>query len=272
MKDSNKARPKVVLVGAGPGDPDLLTLKAVKALKKAKAVLYDALVNESILDYAPEAVKLFVGKRRGEHSFKQEEINDLLLEYAEKYKYVVRLKGGDPFVFGRGKEETDFLETHGIRTSIIPGITSAIAVPAAVGIPVTQRTLTESFWVITGTTSNRKISEDINEAAKTTATVVILMGMGKLGEIVSIYKDNDRAETPIAVIQNGTKKEELSGIGTIETIEAIVAEKQLSSPSIIIIGEVVNGHKSALTYFKDSILEDDFIYQNLNLSPEDGKK
>ena len=267
MTEHTNKRPKVVLVGAGPGDPELLTLKAVKALKKAKAVLYDALVNESILEHAPNAVKLFVGKRKGAHAYSQDEINNLLVEYAEKYEYIVRLKGGDPFVFGRGKEETDYLESFGIRTAIIPGITSAIAVPAAIGIPVTQRTVTESFWVITGTTSNRKISEDVKLAAKSSATVVILMGMGKLAEIVSIYKENNRENLPIAVIQDGTKDEENSGVGTINTIEKIVEEKKLSSPAIIIIGEVVNGHKSALTYFKESFMEDDFIYQNLNINP-----
>ena len=257
--------PKVVLVGAGPGDPELMTLKAVKALNKANVVLYDALVNEAILNHAPNAIKLFVGKRQGQHSFSQDEINELLLEHAKKYKYVVRLKGGDPFVFGRGKEETDFLEFYGIRTAIIPGITSAIAVPAAIGIPVTQRKLTESFWVITGTTSNRKISQDIKLAVQSSATVVILMGMRKLPEIVSIYKTNGKSNTPIAVIQNGTKTEENSGVGTISTIEKIVEEKQLSTPAIIIIGEVVNGHDSMLIYFNESFLEDDFIYQNLNM-------
>jgi uroporphyrin-III C-methyltransferase len=105
----NSISPKVTLIGAGPGDPDLLTLKAIKALKKAKAVLYDALVNEEVLDHAPNAVKLYVGKRKNDHSFSQDEINNLLVQYAKKYKYIVRLKGGDPFVFGRGKEETDYL-------------------------------------------------------------------------------------------------------------------------------------------------------------------
>lgn len=267
MTDKSHKRPKVVLVGAGPGDPELLTLKAVKALNKAKAVLYDALVNESILDHAKDAVKVFVGKRQGQHSFTQDEINDLLVEYAEKYGYIVRLKGGDPFVFGRGKEETNYLETFNIRTAIIPGITSAIAVPAVIGIPVTQRKYTESFWVITGTTSNRKISEDIKLASQSSATVVILMGLRKLGQIVSIYKDNNRADYPIAVVQNGTREDVAYGVGTINTIEEIVAEKQLSTPAIIIIGEVVNGHESMLTYFKESFMEDDFIYQNLNINP-----
>lgn len=267
MKHLDAYNPKVVLVGAGPGDPELLTLKAVKALEKAKAVLYDALVNEDILAYAPNAVKLFVGKRQGVHSYHQDEINELLLAYAKKYKYVVRLKGGDPFIFGRGKEETDYLETFGVRTAIIPGITSAVAVPAAVGIPVTHRSVTESFWVITGTTSDGSISEDIKMAAASSATVVILMGLGKLSQIVSIYKENNCVDYPIAVIQNGTKENEKSVVGTIGTIEGIVSENQISTPAIIIIGDVVNGHDSKLTYFKESFMEEEFIYQNLNIYP-----
>lgn len=260
-------QPKVTLVGAGPGDPDLLTLKAVKALKKAKAVLYDALVNEAILDYAPKAVKLYIGKRKGQHSHTQDEINDLLVTYAKKYGKVVRLKGGDPFVFGRGKEETDYLEGFGIKTAIIPGITSAIAVPASIGIPVTQRKMAQSFWVITGTTSARTLSPDIKLAAQSTATVVILMGMSKLPEIMAIYKNCNKQNTPVAVIQNGTKKEARQAIGTISNIEQLVQEKQLASPAIIIIGEVVNGHKSLLTYFNEQFLEDEFIYQNLDIEP-----
>jgi uroporphyrin-III C-methyltransferase len=260
-------QPKVILVGAGPGDPDLLTLKAVKALKKAKVVLYDALVNEKILEHAPKAIKLYVGKRKNNHRFTQYEINNLLLEYAKKYKYIVRLKGGDPFVFGRGKEETDYLESFGIKTAIIPGITSAIAVPAAIGIPVSQRGITESFWVITGTTSDRKISKDIFLAAQSKATTIILMGMSKLSEIIAIYKDFNRHKTPIAIIQNGTKENENVGIGDIANIEEIVKEKQLSSPAIIIIGNVVNGLKSLIAYFSEAFLDDDFIYQNLDIHP-----
>ncbi|WP_159022862.1 uroporphyrinogen-III C-methyltransferase [Formosa sp. L2A11] len=266
MKEAD-VQPKVTLVGAGPGDPDLLTLKAVKALKKAKAVLYDALVNEDILEHAPDAVKLYIGKRKGNHSYTQDEINDLLVSYAKKYGKIVRLKGGDPFVFGRGKEETDYLEHFGIKTAIIPGITSAIAVPASVGIPVTQRRVSESFWVITGTTSSRALSNDVKLAAQSTATVIILMGMSKLSEIAEIYKANNRADMPIAIIQNGTKEEAKQAVGTIATIVHLVKEKQLSSPAIIIIGEVVNGHKSLLTYFNEQFMEDDFIYQNLDIEP-----
>lgn len=260
-------KPKVTLIGAGPGDPDLLTLKAVKALKKAKAVLYDALVNETILEHAPDAVKLYIGKRKGNHSYTQDQINDLLVTYATKYGNIIRLKGGDPFVFGRGKEETNYLERFGIKTAIIPGITSAIAVPASVGIPVTQRSISESFWVITGTTSSRVLSGDVKLAAQSSATVIILMGMSKLSEIVDIYKQNNRANMSVAIIQNGTKEEAKQAIGTITNIVGLVKEKQLSSPAIIIIGEVVNEHKSLLTYFNDQFMEDDFIYQNLDIEP-----
>ncbi|WP_332912264.1 uroporphyrinogen-III C-methyltransferase [Algoriphagus boritolerans] len=161
MNTSLKNTPHVTLIGAGPGDPDLLTMKAVKALQKAEVVLYDALVNEDILELAANAVKLCVGKRKGAHSFTQDEINQMIVTYAFEFGSVVRLKGGDPFVFGRGKEEEEFANLHGVKTTVIPGISSCIAVPASVGIPVTYRGVSESFWVITGTTSAHELSADV---------------------------------------------------------------------------------------------------------------
>ncbi|CAM1358108.1 uroporphyrinogen-III C-methyltransferase [Tenacibaculum xiamenense] len=260
--------PTVVLVGAGPGDPELLTLKAIKELKKAKVVLYDSLIDTSILEYAENAEKFFVGKRKGYHSYSQDEINTLLLRCAIEYNYVVRLKGGDPFVFGRGKEEITFLESHGIKTSVVPGISSAIAAPGSIGIPVTQRGFTESFWVITGTTSNGEISKDIESAATSKATVVILMGMSKLSQIISIYKSNNRSNYPIAIVQNGTKSEEKHITGTIETIENIANEEQISTPAVIIIGEVVKSYESVVNCVNQCFLEDEFVYQNLNIEPQ----
>lgn len=262
MKSLEKTAPKVFLVGAGPGDPELLTIKAMRALKAAKAVLYDALVNEEILEYAPNAVKLFVGKRKGCHSYMQEQINDLLVQYAMRYGNVVRLKGGDPFVFGRGREEMDHLLKAGISVKVVPGISSALAVPAGIGIPLTHRKVAESFWVITGTTSCHRLSDDVELAAKSSATVVILMGMGKLTEIVAVFSKNGKKDTPVAVIQNGTRKAERSATGTIRDIEKKVAEQQLTSPAIIIIGEVVSTASCELA----ALSEDEFIYQNLDLS------
>src|SRR6195952_5629949 len=159
--------PRITLVGAGPGDTDLITIKGIKALKTADVILYDALVNEELLEFAPEhAVKVYVGKRSGDHSFSQDNINKLMIDYAINYGHVVRLKGGDPFVFGRGHEELDFAAEHNIPSVMIPGISSSISVPALQHIPVTHRGLSESFWVITGTISNGQISPDLYDAAK----------------------------------------------------------------------------------------------------------
>ena len=184
--------PKLTVVGAGPGDPDLITLKAIKALKSADVILYDALINVDLLNYAPKkAEKIFVGKRKGCYRYQQEQINELIVSRAKSNGHVVRLKGGDPFIFGRGAEEMDYAHQFGIETDMVPGISSALAVPAYQGIPLTKRNASESFWVITGTTKSHKMSTDIALAAKSTATVVILMGMGKLDEIVAVFKSEN---------------------------------------------------------------------------------
>ncbi|MFC0604126.1 uroporphyrinogen-III C-methyltransferase [Winogradskyella pulchriflava] len=233
--------PRLTVVGAGPGDADLITLKAIQAIKSADVILFDALVNEELLQYASrKAEKIFVGKRSGCYAYQQSQINDLIVERALRCGHVVRLKGGDPFIFGRGAEELDYAKDYAIEVAVVPGISSSAAVPAYQGIPLTKRNASESFWVITGTTKSHKISGDIALAAKSTATVVILMGMGKLPEIVQTFKKEGKSETAVAVIQNGTRLNEKIGIGTISTIEKIVEEKQLSTPAIIIIGEVVN--------------------------------
>ncbi|MCK8522285.1 uroporphyrinogen-III C-methyltransferase [Aquimarina sp. D1M17] len=231
--------PKLTVVGAGPGDPDLITLKAIKALESADVVLYDALINEDLLAYAPEAEKIFVGKRKGCYAYRQEQINDLIVARAKSHGHVVRLKGGDPFIFGRGAEEIDYAREQAIETQMVPGISSALAVPAYQGIPLTKRGASESFWVITGTTKSHKLSQDVCLAAKSNATVVILMGMSKLSEIVSIFAAENKSNVPVAIIQNGTTRNEQFGFGTIDTIEQVVLEKKLSSPAIIVIGEVV---------------------------------
>jgi uroporphyrin-III C-methyltransferase len=242
-------KPKVTLIGAGPGDPDLITVKGLKALQKANVVLYDALVNRELLAYATNAKLIFVGKRKGMHSFSQEEINELIVKSAFEYGYAVRLKGGDPFIFGRGSEEIEYIESFGIETEVISGISSSMAVPASQGISLTKRGIAESFWVITGTTSERKLSNDVYLAAQSTATVVILMGMSKLPEIVTIFKKFNKNKVPTAIIQNGTTANEKVGLGTIDNIEEVVVEKQLSSPAIIVIGEVVKeSHKLRAFY------------------------
>lgn len=246
-----KLNKKVTLIGAGPGDPDLITVKGVKALQKAKVVLYDALINRELLDYAPNAEKIFVGKRKGYHRYSQGEINELIVKSTFEFGDAVRLKGGDPFIFGRGSEEIDYIESFGIETEVISGISSSMAVPASQGISLTKRGVAESFWVITGTTSERKLSSDVYLAAQSTATIVILMGMSKLPEIVSIFKKFNKNNVPTAIIQNGTTKNEKLGLGNIDTIEGVVAEKQLSSPAIIIIGEVVKESSKLREFYEE---------------------
>jgi uroporphyrin-III C-methyltransferase len=232
--------PKVTLVGAGPGDAELITLKGLKALQSADVVLYDALVAEEMLTFIPpEIPKLCVGKRAGQHSYTQDEINELIVDMAYLYGHVVRLKGGDPFVFGRGGEEVEFAGRNGLKTAVVPGISSSLAVPASVNIPVTMRGVSESFWVVTGTTMSGKISDDVALAAKSTATVIILMGLNKLNEIVTIFSQQGKASTPVAIIQNGTLENEKCVTATVDTILNAVKNSGIGSPAIIVIGEVV---------------------------------
>ena len=233
--------PQVTLVGAGPGDAELITLKGVKALQSADVVLYDALVSEEVLDLIPGDVpKVCVGKRAGAHSYSQDEINELIVDMAYLHGHVVRLKGGDPFVFGRGGEELEYAKRNGLRTVVVPGISSAIGVPASVNIPVTMRGISESFWVVTGTTMSGKLSADVALAAKSTATVVILMGLNKLEEIVKIFSQHGKSNTPLAIIQNGTLKNEKSIVATVATSIEKARTSKIAGPAIIVIGEVVS--------------------------------
>ncbi|WP_111708775.1 uroporphyrinogen-III C-methyltransferase [Lutibacter citreus] len=252
---------KVTLIGAGPGDPDLITVKGVKALKKANVILYDALINRELLTYAPTAKLIFVGKRKGSHSYTQDEINELIVKSAFEYGNVVRLKGGDPFVFGRGSEEIDYIESFNVETEVISGISSSMAVPASQGISLTKRGVSESFWVITGTTSERKLSNDVYLAAQSTATIVILMGMSKLSEIIAIFKKFNKTEVPIAIIQNGTTENEKIGLGTINTIEEVVEQQQLSSPAIIVIGEVVKESVKLRSFYENVAIQNSEVNQ-----------
>ncbi|MCK5440761.1 MAG: uroporphyrinogen-III C-methyltransferase, partial [Maribacter sp.] len=222
------------------------TIKGVKVLASADVVLYDALVNIELLNHAPKAEHIFVGKKRGCYAFEQDQINELIESRAKSYGHVVRLKGGDPFVFGRGAEEMQYAAAHGLQVAMVPGISSSMSVPAAQNIPVTKRGDTESFWVITGTTKEHKLSDDVWLAAKSNATVIILMGMSKLPSIVELYKKEGKANIPIAIIQNGTRENEKIGIGTISTIENVVKQEKLANPAIIIIGEVVRHRERML--------------------------
>ncbi|MBR9853858.1 MAG: uroporphyrinogen-III C-methyltransferase [Algicola sp.] len=237
---------KLTVVGAGPGDVDLITLKGIKVLQSADVVLFDALVSTELLEYAAQAEQIFVGKRKGCYAYQQEQINDLIVQRANLGLHVVRLKGGDPFVFGRGAEEMEHAAQFGIEVAVVPGISSSVSVPASQNIPATKRGAAESFWVITGTTKEHKLSNDVALAAKSIATVIILMGMSKLEEIMKLYKKEGKENTPVAIIQNGTTDHEKVGIGTVTSIENKAREQQLSNPAIIVIGEVVNHRQKIL--------------------------
>jgi uroporphyrin-III C-methyltransferase len=232
--------PKLTLVGAGPGDPGLITMKGIEALRDSDVVLYDALANPSLLEHVPEhARKIFVGKRKDSHSYSQEEINTMIASYAFKYGHVVRLKGGDPFVLGRGMEEIEAAQAVGIETHYVPGVSSAIAVPGLAGIPLTHRNVSKSVWIISGTDNEGSVTNDLRLAARSEATVVVLMGMSTLREIVRIYREEGRSETRIAIIQNGSLDIQQSVAGTISTIEVQAKQSHIGAPAIIVIGDVV---------------------------------
>jgi len=236
--------PKITLVGAGPGDPDLISLKGVKALNTADVVLYDALVNGALLNHAPEnAIKIFVG-RSDDASFSQAAVNKLMIDYALNYGHVVRLKSGDPFVFARGFEEVDFAESYSIQTEIIPGISSAIGVPGLHKIPMIYGDLSQSFWVLAGTNSKGEISPDLTGAAKSNATVVVLMGIERIREIAAIFKQEGKDRLPVAVIENGSFNNEKIVVGVVDTIAELIEDHKISSPALLVFGDVVSLHPS----------------------------
>ncbi len=233
--------PKVYLTGAGPGEVELLTLKAVKAIQNADILIYDRLVNPEILELVKKECELvYVGKEDKKHTLPQEDINELIYQASLKYESVVRLKGGDPFVFGRGAEEALYLKQRGIKFEIIPGITSAIAVPAYAGIPVTHRGLTTSFRVVTGHENpKKKISQIEWETFLNDETIIFLMGYHNI-EIISskLLSLGKRKDYPCAVISKGTTTEQKVVVGTLEDI--VEKSKDLPTPVMIVIGEVVN--------------------------------
>jgi uroporphyrinogen III methyltransferase/synthase len=250
---------KVYLIGAGPGDPDLITLKGLERLKKADVVVYDRLVDESILNYAKSASeKIYVGKTTNHHSWDQERINQLLVQKALEGKIVVRLKGGDPFVFGRGGEEAYYLSKNGIPFEVVPGISSAIAVPAYAGIPVTHRGISSSFIVLTGHKASIKgESSNISwESYSLNAdTLIILMGLGNLSNVVEgLLKNNKSPTTPVAVITEGSTSRQRCVVGTLRDIVEKVKNENLNPPSVIVVGEVVNLRKH-LRWFDISVNE-----------------
>ncbi len=250
---NNEKRGKVYLVGAGPGDPGLITLRAVECLKLADVVIYDFLATPTLLGYVNEnAETIYVGKKSGNHTFPQEEIIRLITEKAEKGLTVVRLKGGDPFVFGRGGEESLALANAGLPFEIVPGITAGIAAPCYAGIPVTHRSLASSAAFITGHKYTSKSGSDINweHLARGIDTLVFYMGVKNLPHIVSQLTANGRpGATPIAIIRWGTRPSQNTVIGTLDNIVDLAKKNNISPPAIIVIGEVVT-LSDKLAWFK----------------------
>jgi uroporphyrinogen III methyltransferase/synthase len=237
---------RAYLVGAGPGDYKLITLKAVECLKKADVVIYDRLVNKRYLDFAKEEAELiYVGKASSCHSLPQDQINQLIVNKAKEGKIVVRLKGGDPYLFGRGGEEAEELTKEGIPFEIVPGITSAISVPAYAGIPVTHRDFVSSVHIITGHERPEKDVSNINYEllAHLKGTLIFLMGLSKIGGICrNLIKHGKPENTPVAAISKGTTSAQKKVVGTLSDIQEKVIRERLLPPSIIVVGEVVNLH------------------------------
>lgn len=244
MKTLNQFRtldpkPKVSLVGAGPGDPELLTLKGLAALQSADAVLYDALVDPRLLAHCPaHCEQIFVGKRPGE-SHSQAAINALMVEKAYALGHVVRLKGGDPFVFGRGQEEILYAQQFGIETAYIPGISSAVAGPGLAGIPLTSRGHSDGFWVMTGTKSDGSLSNDLALGLQSQATLVILMGMHRLAEIQALAIKMERGALPAAIVQSISTSEEKISVGQAQDLTELAKQEGMRNPAIIVLGAVV---------------------------------
>lgn len=248
---------KVYLVGAGPGDPGLISVKGLECLKQAGVIIYDHLLDERLLDsISAEAEKIYVGKKAGSHTREQDEINQLLVEKAREGRMVVRLKGGDPFVLGRGGEEAEALARHHIPFEVIPGVSSAVAVPAYAGIPVTHRGLASSFAVITGHEDPGKENSSIawEKLATGVDTLVFLMGMQNLPKIVAKLLEHGRpANTPVAVIRDGTEPEQKTVTGSLTDIIIKVKESHLSPPAVIVVGEVVK-LREKLRWFDNRLL------------------
>ncbi len=245
--DASKPVPGTVyLVGAGPGDPELITVRGRRCLRHAGVVLYDRLLHPSLLDEAPpSARRIFVGKARGRPGVGQAAIHRLLIAYARRGAVVVRLKGGDPYIFGRGAEEAEALNAAGIPWQVVPAVSSALGVPALAGIPLTHRRLAHGFAVVTG---HQIAASDLDwNALAALDTLVVLMGLGHLealaGELIARGRD---PETPAAAIARGTLPDERIVIGTLGSLAALAAAKGLRPPATVVIGDVVNLRQSLL--------------------------
>lgn len=234
----------VYIVGAGPGDPKLITVYGLECIQKSDVIAYDRLVNPKLLDFAKKDAELvYCGKLPGKHHLIQEEINALLVEKAQEGKIVTRLKGGDPFVFGRGAEEAEILKNHGITYEIVPGITAGIAAPAYAGIPVTHRDFATSFALVTGHGREEKGQDFLNWPALATGidTIAFYMSVGNIAYIARKLIENGRkATTPVAVIEWGTTAQQRTITGPLDEIASIIEREGYHNPSMIVVGEVVN--------------------------------
>ena len=250
---SDRVGGEVYLVGAGPGDPDLLTLRALRLMHKADVVLYDRLVSpEILLKLRPDAQKIYVGKRRADHAVPQETINEMLVRLAKEGKRVLRLKGGDPFIFGRGGEELESLAAAGIPFQIVPGITAASGCASYAGIPLTHRDYSQSVRFLTGHTKDGRVPLEWDILVKEQQTLVFYMGLAGLPFICDqLLKHGMSSTTPAAVIQQGTTQNQKVVVGSLDRIAGLAVEKKIQAPTIIIIGEVVKLQKS-LSWFNRS--------------------
>ncbi len=244
---------KVYIVGAGPGDPGLLTLRGKEVLERADVVLFDHLVNEALLRHASYAEKIFVGKRAGHHALTQEDINRLLLEQAARVGRVVRLKGGDPFVFGRGGEEAEALAGAGVAFEIVPGVTAGIAVPAYAGIPVTHRGVTPSVTFMSGRAMEGADELPLDELPRS-GTLVFYMGVKASAAIAKRLMDSGRAAaTLVAIIENGTRSAQRTVTGTLDSLEDLCEKENIQSPALVIVGDVVR-FRETLVWFEERSL------------------